>query len=345
MTTYENIRKEENGGDDDNDFYVSNNHSDDNEDDSGNDEQDALKGPLSPIHEEEKTRMAGNIAVPPIDHVQELEDNIMDVADKVSMASKLPGVDSFHLQDNDDDGSDGIGEGNDQEIGFEVATTEQDSSSPQRTTSEDHSSDDDEKANAKTKKRKETVQQVESVTPDISQRSMKQKRGRPKQVRISTVIGGTGYQVANREYRTIPAEEFEDHDEAPDGVRRSKRRRFRPLQFWKNEKIVYEPNREEGDLAEIFGDMPMVAGVQQAEPTPYKKRSIIRKIDKRESNDSDENGDDSKRKGDKIAKKRDNDEKPFDSSKLRKKYDIEDGDTAPIWWESKGLTLEKSKFF
>jgi hypothetical protein len=82
----------------------------------------------------------------------------------------------------------------------------------------------------------------------------------------------------------------------------------------------------------------MVAGVQQAQPTPYKKRTVQRK------NNEEEDDSDTKRKVDNHVKKKDSDNKPYDSSKLRQKYNIEEGDTAPIWWESKGLTLEKSKF-
>mmetsp|Transcript_4494 Transcript_4494/g.8639 ORF Transcript_4494/g.8639 Transcript_4494/m.8639 type:complete len:723 (+) Transcript_4494:342-2510(+) len=335
------------GADDDNDndgdyFHVTNDPIYDNGDDSGTDEHhDGPSGPLSPIHEEGKSNTIGS------EDVQELEDNIMDVADKVSMASKLFGADSFHIQDNADNNSDDMGDGDDQGIGFVVASQEE--SSPQQPPAMDEQSSDDDEAGTSrgktidSKNLKKNMRQIESVTPDVSQRSIKTKRGRTKKVRISTAIGGTGYQAGPREYRTIPADEFEDHDDAPDGVRRSKRRKFRPLQFWKNEKIVYGPNQEEGDLAEVFGDMPMVAGVQQAEPTPYKQRAIVRrKSDQDEDDDSDDDNDaNRKRKADKSSKKSDIDDKPFDSTKLRKKFDIEDGDTAPIWWESKGVTLDK----
>ena len=54
-------------------------------------------------------------------------------------------------------------------------------------------------------------------------------------------------------------------------MRRSRRARFAPLAFWKNEKLVYEAQQEEGILGEAMGDMPVVVAVLKAQPRPYKE--------------------------------------------------------------------------
>ena len=204
--------------------------------------------------------------------------------------------------------------------------------------SDDNQSNSESRSKISKKKNSKRRESIDSEESDSKKKAPKKKsRGRPKKVKISAPFGGSGYQVGPREYKTIPAEEFDGNFHDPDGVRRSRRRKFRPLLFWKNEKIVYEANREEGDLAEVFGDMPMVAGVQEAQPTPYKKRTVIQKSD---SDDDDE----ASRKAAKKSKKNSSEIKPYDSKKLRKKYAIDDGDTAPIWWDSQGETLDKSKF-
>ena len=205
--------------------------------------------------------------------------------------------------------------------------------------SDDNQSNSESRSNISKKKNSKRRESIDSEESDPKKKAPKKKsRGRPKKVKISAPFGRTGYQVGPREYKTIPAEEFDGNYHDPDGVRRSRRRKFRPLLFWKNEKIMYEANREEGGLAEVFGDMPMVAGVQEAQPTPYKKRTVIQKSD---SDDDDE----ASRKAAKKSKKNSSEIKPYDSKKLRKKHAIDDGDIAPVWWDSQGETLEKSKFF
>lgn len=152
---------------------------------------------------------------------------------------------------------------------------------------------------------------AESITP--KRKKTKKKRGRLKKVRISSKSNNVGYPAGNREYKTIPASEFEVDDD--DGqVRRSKRRKFPPLAYWKNEKVVYEKNQEEGYLAEVYGDMAMVAGIQHAEPTPYKKREVKQRV---YSDDEDDNSDD-KKKNMSTKVRNDSEIKPFDSKKLRK---------------------------
>ena len=108
---------------------------------------------------------------------------------------------------------------------------------------------------------------------------------------------------------------FKDDVGEDPSLRRSRRARFVPLQFWKNEKLIYEAQNEEGILGMAMGDMPVVAFVQKAQPTPYKevkrtapaKKKKKKKDGKRKSGkgggDSDEGSD-----GDNTSVSR----KPFD---------------------------------
>jgi hypothetical protein len=325
-------------------------------DDDSNEEEVEAKAPLSPIHEEHVVTEA---RARKDDASDKLEDKLLDVLDNMGLHPDEGDAANIDFPQNDDY-SDGDNDG----PGFELADNQpspqaemDDSSSSNKEMDTKRSKgrkgdrkksiDSEESGNIasnaesrsklsrKKSKRKESIDSEESGSKMIPPK--KKSRGRLKKVKISAPSGGPGYQSGPREYRTIPAEEFEEDDDGPEGVRRARRRKFRPLLFWKNEKIVYEPNHEEGVLAEIFGDMPMVAGVQQAQPTPYKKRTVTPKSD---SDDDNESG----RKAANKSNKGNGEDKLFDSNKLRKKFDIDDGDTAPIWWDSESVTLEKSKF-
>mmetsp|Transcript_10995 Transcript_10995/g.16624 ORF Transcript_10995/g.16624 Transcript_10995/m.16624 type:complete len:226 (+) Transcript_10995:4950-5627(+) len=71
--------------------------------------------------------------------------------------------------------------------------------------------------------------------------------------------------------------------------------------------------------------MPVVSGILTAEPTPYKKRKRTTRLSDKE-HDKDE---DRKNKA-----KTDYTTKPFNSSKLRKKYNFGDGQVMNVWNEA-----------
>ena len=290
--------------DEDNDFYTANNNDDSDQDD------EEPKGSLSPIHEEHVAKEASK---GPVGNDVDLESDITDVVDKTSAddteAEDVNGEPDTAFQQHDDysdDGGDGEG------VGFELA---EDPPSPAEEVAEkpaqldDSSSESSEGARSKKpKKKSQRKKSVEFVTPVKKQ---KKKRGR-KKVTISTATGGQGYAVGNRDYTTVPLSNFERDDGDGDNVRRSSRRKFPPLKYWKNEKVIYEANNEEGDLAEVFGDMPIITGIQQAEPTPYKMRKVTRKV---VHSDDEDDGDNSKAR---KKKKKESAEDLFDSKKLRK---------------------------
>ena len=135
----------------------------------------------------------------------------------------------------------------------------------------------DKKATVGSRRRKRTKK---VITPSSSK--MKKHRRRQDYDDVSTTPTPHGIPVANRDYKAVPVDEFretnDDDDNDDDGgngtVRRSRRTKFKPLAFWKNERLIYEPHDEEGLLGEKMGDMPVVTKVVSALPTPYKKRTI-----------------------------------------------------------------------
>jgi len=177
------------------------------------------------------------------------------------------------------------------------------------------------KANSKSQSKK-----LSSVlkTPERQTRRLSTSTG--KRVRYATPPV-RGYAVGNREYNPVPVTEYKDMD----GTRRSKRARFPVLAFWKNERLVYEAHNEEGDLGEALGDMPVVTKVIKALPTPYKRKNMMKRKDS--SNN--------RKKINKMEDSKENNSKkdtPFDASKLRRKYDVKDGESANVWNEGERAT-------
>jgi hypothetical protein len=196
--------------------------------------------------------------------------------------------------------------------------------------------------------KKKKRQEREPVTPTsvlrTSNKSKKKHAATANRVAWSTPNGTSrGIPAGNRDYEAVPVSEYKDDMEedprTPGGssLRRSRRARFAPLQFWKNEKLIYEAQNEEGILGEAMGDMPVVAYVQKAQPTPYKevkraapeKEKKTKKSGKRKSGrgegDSDEGSDDD----DTAASK-----KQFDDKALRKKYRVHNGESGKVWSET-----------
>lgn len=202
-------------------------------------------------------------------------------------------------------------------------------------TDESESEDDttaDKRTKTKAKSKKKTQRRLPSsstVTPD-------NQRKRKRRV---TYAKGEGYPIGNRDYESVPVAEFKennnesDEDDTNKGVRRSKRTRFHPLAFWKNERVIYEPHDERGMLGEALGDMPIVSGVIKALPTPHKRKKVSLV-----SNDS------SRKRKSKSRRSEDHDREsvtPFNASKLRKKYAINEGEMASVWDEANGIVDEQ----
>ena len=204
----------------------------------------------------------------------------------------------------------------------------------------------------KQKKQQQTA--TTPVTPTSVLRTSKasKKNNKKKQtanrVNWSTPNGTSkGIPAGPREYEAIPVTDYKanyapgEEPQTPGGsaLRRSRRAKFKPLQFWKNEKLIYEAQNEEGLLGEAMGDMPVVAGVMHALPTPYKEvKRRERETAKPSNKDTKKN---KKRKhGDEESGDEEDEDvsrasmEPFDDKALRKKYRIRNGESGTVWSET-----------
>ena len=157
---------------------------------------------------------------------------------------------------------------------------------------------------------------------------------------FSTPNGKSGsYQAGPRAYDAVPISDYKDEVEA-DGTRRSKRAKFPPLNFWKNERLIYEAQNEPGYLGEAMGDMPVVGGVLKALPTPYKQRKAPPNGDEKKKKKAGAKGGRSKGSREDGEEAR---EPPFDESKVRRKFDFNDGERLLTWDEENEEPLDRSE--
>ena len=95
--------------------------------------------------------------------------------------------------------------------------------------------------------KKDKKSPITTPTSVLRTKKSKSKKPQPKSVNWSTPNGTAGYPTANREYELHPVSEYKQrYDEGeepktPGGteLRRSRRARFKPLLFWKNEREIY----------------------------------------------------------------------------------------------------------
>mmetsp|Transcript_16597 Transcript_16597/g.23656 ORF Transcript_16597/g.23656 Transcript_16597/m.23656 type:complete len:758 (+) Transcript_16597:192-2465(+) len=266
------------------------------------------------------------------------------------------------LNMNDDDESDGDGPG------FQMVQEDEDGNNDDKVqdgTSNTVESDTEEsdaenmKTNISTKQRK--IQQQRSAMKREKQREKEQRNvGKKKRkdnnrhlveddtadLPARTPPGGVMAQ-----YKLISVDHYKDHhldDDEEEGLRRSKRAKFPPLKWWKNERLIFESSDKRESFSEFAAqadiDMPIVTKVQAALPTPAKpkKTSAKKATSKNMKNES------SKKKSGTSS---DNDSAedqpsplsitPFDSTRLRSKYNIFDGNEALVWDEEAGDLKEK----
>ena len=86
--------------------------------------------------------------------------------------------------------------------------------------------------------------------------------------------------------------------------------------------MKFGAHNEDGYMGEVFGNMPVVTGIQRALPTPYKKRKQTKNnVGAKKGGDSHTS---SGQKGSAQGEE-------FDSKKLRRKYKFHDGEEAYLW--------------
>lgn len=160
----------------------------------------------------------------------------------------------------------------------------------------------------------------------------KKKKAKKSLKKRAVTFSPKGIPIANRDYNTIPLAELIEESPQDKSVRRSKRARVKPLQFWRNEKAEYGAHEESGILGEAMGNMPVVKNIVKAQPTPYRKKkqpTANKKRRKAKSTDSVETVEV---------------DEPFDTSRLRRKYKVVDGEIAHIWDDGADDSADLSTF-
>jgi len=171
---------------------------------------------------------------------------------------------------------------------------------------------------------------------ELSDTETPAKRGRKKKKqRVAFQFSPEGYPIAPREYSSVPVSDLKETP--PEGVRRSGRAHHKPLQFWKNERPIYEPHNENGDLGEAMGNMPVVAAYQTALPTPRKKRSVPDST----SGKNDRKG---RRHPANDCASAAMDATPFNATKLKRKYHYLDGEEALVYDDATDTVKEDCKW-
>lgn len=138
-----------------------------------------------------------------------------------------------------------------------------------------------------------------------------------------------------RTFHVIPISDLPSVSSPADNIalRRSKRAKVKPLDFWKGECIEYGPN-EFGDEYEGVTNMSVPIFVRKAETTPHKPRNCSMNGSKIKSKKMNSKG-----------KTFTNDEVGiFDDKKLRKKYNYVDNEKAEIWNETTSECDVMSKY-
>jgi hypothetical protein len=131
-----------------------------------------------------------------------------------------------------------------------------------------------------------------------------------------------------RTYTQIPLSDLKADSPEDTQVRRSKRVRLPPLEFWRGEKPIFGGN-DFGDEFDGVKNMPVVVGIAKPDPTPYKKRKVVPAV----SNQKKKSGGDQRRGHNDGGPVMIAADEPFDSTSLRQKLPVNDGKVAHLWDE------------
>lgn len=139
----------------------------------------------------------------------------------------------------------------------------------------------------KSVKKKSAVSHKGKLKQVNKQKNAKDKKSIKRKVHVveednQEQTPGQGEAPKQQLYKVISVDHYKDnHSEDEErGLRRSKRAKFPPLKWWKNERLIFES----GDKRESFAglslqadiDMPVVTKVVAALPTPAKPRSATK---------------------------------------------------------------------
>lgn len=166
----------------------------------------------------------------------------------------------------------------------------------------------------------------ESMEEEEAPKSVPRKAKKQKQKYTTNPFTPKGIPSGPREFEAVPVSDLKDSPkQGQEHLRRSRRARMTPLEYWRNERIIYGPNYD--TQYESLANMPVPKEVSKALPTPYKKRKVTHRAAPAEA------GGKSKKA---VSKEYANaDDEPFDSTNLRKKQEYMDSDSevANVWDE------------
>jgi centromere protein C len=269
----------------------------------------------------------GNDLCPPA-HDSSSEDEEEKVNDNDDAAKKsgndIDGLESDNEKEDDHDG-----------LGFNMV---HDPETPEAIRAQ-HAREEKEKLKRQKKTKKSSDEDSENdqteegskVTPKLK-KGKKHKNKNKRHVTFSP----KGIPAGPRSYDFVPIGALVENSPEEDGPRRSKRARLKPLEYWRGEKVEFGAHNEEGEIADAFGNMPVVKGIQKALPTPYKKRK------QPPTNNSGKKKGGRKSTGSKGGGSV-QEEEEFDSRKLRRKYKFLDGEKAFLWHDVEDDTEDLSK--
>ena len=252
------------------------------------------------------------------------DDNDKDKVEKRQFDSKMMDENNYNDDDKNESIDAGINDDDDDDLGFELNMVH-DPETPQtvreaRAKKEKEKLQNEKNEGKKTKKKTESESDIDAdENIDESQFTPKMKKGTKKQKKRkkrNVIFSPKGIPTGNRDYEMVPIGTLIEGSPDEAGPRRSRRAKVKPLEYWRNEKMEYGAHNEDGYMGEVFGNMPVVTGIQKALPTPYKKRkpqvndrSAVAKKKRRKNFIDDED-----------------EEEEFDSKKLRKRYSYLDGE-------------------
>jgi centromere protein C len=196
-----------------------------------------------------------------------------------------------------------------------------------------------EKERSKKKKKKLKVgrKSKSTASDDTEEEEITPPRKASKKRKKRVAFSPKGIPIANRDYETVPLADLVEGSPEDENLRRSRRAKVKPLQFWRNEKLEFGAHEESGVLGEVMGDMPVVKHVVKALPTPYRKRKPPPTVAKR--------GRKNAKKGEAASPApAERSEEPFDARKLKRKLKIMDGETAHIWDDGADDSADLSKY-
>jgi centromere protein C len=202
------------------------------------------------------------------------------------------------------------------------------------------SEDSSQKMQAK-KGRKKKLPKPQSIHDDSESEVTPEPKRKPKKKfnPFKTTFSPKGM-PGPRTFTTIPLSDLKEDPPDDTMLRRSKRARLPPLEYWRGEKPVLAGN----DFGEEFDgvkNMPVVVGIVRPDPTPYKKRKVVPMMKQNKKNTTQRRHE----LDDEDAPTMIPAEEPFDASELRKKFHIKKGKTAQLWDEQTEQVNEISKSF